>query len=343
MATIQGTRQLTYRDIVAGLTSAGKPDRFIVELFLKKNPFLDDMIVMPANDGQVNQTTIRAGLPEVSWTGIYEGPRPSKGSKKIVKDAAGVAESMIEAAKKLYDKAPDKEFFMLDQAETHVQAMGKDVARALIYGNIKEDPKQFNGLAIRYPLHGGTDEDETPFYVINGSRTANNTTTALRSIWLCGHGSGTIHGFYPEGATGGLKKGPVEEKWNTDDVATNGNYKLVVQQFSWEIGLAVKDFRYAGRISNIESEAMFAATGMPDYLELLRRLMCRVESDGVNQAWYMDKLCFEMIQVLCGRKTQANAIRSEQLFERKVTTLFGIPVRVMSAMNVNEDATTAAS
>lgn len=343
MPTVIGTKQITFRDILSGLKSDGSRDQYIVDLFLKKNPILDDLIVTLANDGQVNQTTIRAGLPNVAWTGIYEGPQGSKGSKRVVKDACGMAESMVEVAKKLYDKAPDKQAFLLDEASTHANAMGQEVATALIYGNIKKNPKQFNGLDLRYPLHGGTDEDESSFYVINGAKASNPSTSALRSIWLVGHGTHSVHGFFPEGGVAGLKQGPVEEKWNSEDVATAGNYKLVVQQFSWEIGLAVRDFRYAGRISNIESDKMFETSGQPDYLELLRRLMCRVNSDGVNQAFYMDKQTLEMIQVLCGRKTAENAVRFEQLFDRKVTTLFGVPVRTLACMNTNETATTAAS
>ena len=341
MATL-GTRNPTYRDILSGLKKDGKQDANVVELLLRENAILDDLVVMPANEGQTNLTTIRAGLPEVAWTGIYEGPQPSKGSKKQVKDACGMAESLIEVAKKLYDKAPDKPAYMLDEAAVHAEAMGQSVATSLIYGNIKTNPKQFNGLAIRYPQHGSNDQDLSSFYVLNGAKASNPSTSALRSIWLVGHGAKSCHAFFPEGSQSGLKQGPVEKIWNSEDVSTNGRYELMVQLFQWELGLSVKDFRYTGRISNIESDAMFAATGQPDYLELLRRLVIRVKDAGVTQVLYMDKLTLEMINVLCGRKTQSNAIRTETLFERKITTILGIPVRTLDAMNVNETATTSA-
>jgi hypothetical protein len=341
MPEIIGTQVITMRDLLSGLRRDGSRDQYIVDMFIKKNPFLDDMIVIPANEGQVNATTVRGGLPSVAWTGIYGGPTPSKSSKRIVKDAAGMAESMLTVAQKAYDKAPQKEMFLADEAATHIEAMGQAVATAMIYGNIKNNPLQFNGLSIRYPIHGGTDEDEGPFYVINGSRATGNSTAALRSIWLVGHSSTTIHGFYPNdsGATAGIVRDPLKSHLREDPEL--GNYEELYQMFRWQIGLAVKDFRYAGRISNIESDAMFNTTGMPDYLELIRRIVNRVESNGANMCWYMDKMTFEMVQVLCGRKTQENAIRSETLFDRQVTTLFGYPVRKQACMNVNEDATTA--
>lgn len=337
MATL-GTRNPTYRDILSGLKKDGKRDANIVELFLRENSILDDLVVMPANEGQTNLTTIRAGIPDVAWTGIYEGPQGSKGSKRQVKDACGMAESLLEVAKKLYDKAPDKEGFMLDEAAVHAEAMGQSVATALIYGNIKVNPKQFNGLAIRYPTHGGSDIDLSSYYVLNGAKD-NPSAAAYRSIWLVGHGAKCVHGFTPEGSQTGLKQGAVEEVWNSGDVETNGNYKLMRQLFQWELGLTVKDFRYAGRISNIESDAMFHPTGQPDYLELVRRLCIRVRSEGVRQVFYMDRLTLEMLNVVAGRLTQSNAIRQEELFGRKITSLFGVPVRTLDCMSVNENVT----
>ena len=54
----------------------------------------------------------------------------------------------------------------------------------------------------------------------------------------------------------------------------------------------------------------------------------------------MDRLTFEMLNVVAGRKTQANAIQSQTLFERPIQTLYGIPVRIIDAMATNETATT---
>lgn len=338
MATL-GIRNPTYRDVLSGLTSDKKFDRDIVELFIQENPILDDIVIKEANDGTSNLTTTRAGLPSVTWTLLYQGVQPSKGSKKQVKDATGHAESLIEIAERLYDIAPEKDAYMLDEASSHAEAMGQEMASALIYGNIAVDPKQFNGLAIRFPTHGGTDEDLSSFYVLNGSRASNNSTAALRSIWLVGHGTKSVHGFYPKGTSAGLQRGPVEKGVWTEDSA-GGKYKVVRQHFQWDLGLSVKDFRYCGRISNIESDYFLAATGMPDYLELTRRLIGRVRSSGVRQVFYMDRLTFEAFGVWCSRKTQDNAIKTEDLFGRKVNTIMGIPVRILDALATNETATT---
>lgn len=340
MATL-GTRNPTYRDVLSGLKKDGSRDADIVELFVEENPILDDIVVAEANEGTSNLTTIRAGLPTVAWTGLYEGPQPSKGSKKQVKDASGTVESLLEIAEKLYDIAPDKEAFMLDEAKTHVEAMGQDVAAAIVYGDIAVEPKKFNGLVKRYPnISNGEDSDESPFYVLDGSK-ASISTAALRSIWLVGHGTKAVSAFYPKGTKGGIVRNPVESVWNED--TTDGKYKVKRQLFQWNIGLTVRDFRFAGRIANIESDAMFAASGQPDYLELVRRLHIRVRNGGVRQTWYMDRLVFEMLNVCASRKTQENAIRPDTLFDRPIQTLYGIPVRIVDALEANESEAVTAS
>jgi hypothetical protein len=337
MATL-GTTTPTLRDIHAGLVSKASADRNIVELFMQENPITDDIPMIVANDGTNNITTLRAALPTATFTAIYGGPTASKSQKNQVKDSCGMCESAMEVPVKLYDIAPDKEFFMLDEARTHVEAVGQQMADCMIYGNVATDPKKFNGLTIRYPAfykHGTSGEKDPDYYVLNGSRSAQNTTTNLRSIWLVGFSSKSVHAFYPNGTNGGIVQQPVVQyRKDTDD----GIYDVKSQLFQWQCGLSVKDFRYAGRICNIESDAMFNSTGMPDYLELLRRLVTRVRSNGVKQVVYMDKMVLEALQVLCERKTQANAIRVEDLFSRKVTTILGIPIRTLDCMASNEDA-----
>jgi len=336
MATL-GSGLRTYRDIVTGLKADGSRDADIVELLAEENPILDDLMVQEANDGTGNKSVIRAGLPTMAWLKLYQGVSPSKGTKKEVRDASGHGESLMEVAKRLWKIAPDREQFMLDEAKTHIQAMGQGVASKLIYGNIATDPDAFNGLTMRFTEHGSTDEELAAHYVI--SATSTQSAAALRSIWLVGHGSQSVFGFYPKGVTGGLIANPVEEDWAFD--SNDGRYKVLLQQFEWDIGVTVKDFRYVGRLSNIESDEMFDTTGVGDYVEMLRRLKTRVKSDGVQQCFYMPPDVFEMIEVVCHRKTQGNAIKTEDIFGRKVETIWGIPVRTLDCMAVNEDITTS--
>lgn len=341
MATV-GTNRLTYRDLMSGLTGKKTFDHEIVDLVMQENDILDDLVITEANDGSSNKTTIRTGLPEVAWVGFYEGVQASKGSKAQIRNVAGHMKSKLEIDADLYDAAPDKSALLLDEIGGHVEAMGQELADCLFYGKVSMEPKKFNGLINFYSELGGalsTDNTLAKHYVFDGKSTTQASTAALRSIFLIGWGQKAIRCFYPQGsATGGLKRGEFKkvDVVNADDATKT--YEAYRQYLSWQLGLDVRDYRYGGRLANIQADEMFDTTGIPNYVELLDRLSSRVKSKGVNQAFYMDPLVWEAVKTWFSRATRANAFSFEQIEARKTPTLFGIPVRTCQALAANETA-----
>ena len=72
------------------------------------------------------------------------------------------------------------------------------------------------------------------------------------------------------------------------------------------------------------------------YVELIDRLSQRVLDDDVKQCFYMDKQMWEKVCVLFSRLTRGNAITFQHVEARKEKRLYGIPVRIMDPMKVNE-------
>ena len=343
MAT-KGTYVLTYRDLMAGLKGDKTFDSEIVEIMLEQNPMLDDMVISEANDGTSNKTTIRTGLPDAAWTAFYEGVQGSKGSKKQIRNTAGRLQSKIEIDAALFDQAPDKGALLRDEIESHANAMMNEMADCLIYGKITTEPKKFNGLINFFSVLGGstsTDDKLAKHYVFDAKSASQASTAALRSIWLVGWGQKSIRTFYPRGSQGGLKKGEFKKVDAYDTTLTGGTYEVYRQYLEWQLGLDVRDYRYAGRIANLQSDEMFDTSGVPEYVEILRRMVTRVHSDGVRQVFYMDRLTWEAVGVWMARKTMTNAIGFKDLQERPTQTLFGIPVRICDALNANETEVTA--
>ncbi len=339
---IKGNTVLTYRDLLAGLKGDKTFDHEIVELMVQQNPILDDMVVTEANDGTSNKTTIRTGLPTATWRQFYEGVQASKGTKRQIRNTAGQVASKVEIDKKLYDQAPDKSALLRDEIEAHSATMMNEMADCLFYGNIGTEPKKFNGLTNFFATLGGassTDETESKHYVFDAKSTTQASTSALRSIWLIGWGNKSIRCFYPRGSKGGLEKGEFKQVDITE--SDGSSYEAYRQYLYWSLGLDVRDYRYGGRIANLQSDEMFDTSGVPDYIEILRRMMTRVRSDGVSQVWYMDRLTWEAVGVWLARKTMVNAIGFKDLQERPTETLFGIPVRICDALNTAETAVTA--
>lgn len=343
MAT-RGSYALTYRDLMSGLKGDKTFDHEIVDLVVQDNPILDDVVITEANDGTSNKTTIRTGLPTAAWTQFYEGVQASKGSKQQIRNTAGMLESKVEIDARLYDQAPDKNALLLDEVSAHTEAMGQEFADCVFYGNIGTQPKQFNGFNNFFGTLGGagsTDDTVAAHYVFSAKSTTQLSAAAFRSIWLIGWGNKSIRCFYPRGSQGGIKKGEFKKVDITNADDATKTYEGYRQYLSWQVGLDVRDYRYGGRLANIQADHMFDTSNMPEYIELLRRLVTRVRREGVRQAWHMDRLVWEAVGVWLSRKTMSNAIGFKDLQERPTETLFGIPVRICDALNTNETEVTA--
>ena len=342
MAT-KGTYVLTYRDLMSRLKGDKTFDHEIVEIMLEQNPMLEDMVITEANDGTSNKTTIRTGMPDVAWTAFYEGVQGSKGSVKQIRNTAGRIQTKIEVDASLWEQAPDKSALLMDEVQTHSQAMMNEVQDCLIYGKIVTEPKKFNGLVNFYSQLGGvssTDDKLAKHYVFDAKSSSQASAAALRSIFLIGWSQKSIRAFYPRGTSGGLKKGEWKKADAVDSV-NGGTYEVYRQYLEWQLGLDVRDFRYGGRLANIQADEMFDTSGVPNYWELLRRLTTRVRSDGVRQVFYMDKITWEAVCVWADRKTSSNAVQFGDLNAGIPHKLFGIPVRECDALNTNETEVTA--
>ncbi len=337
---IKGNTVLTYRDLMSGLKGDKTFDQEIVELMVDENAILDDLVISEANDGTSNKTTIRTGLPAVAWTGFYEGVQASKGSKQQVRNTAGRLVTKLEIDADLYDQAPDKNAVILDEISAHSEAMGQEMADCLFYGNIGSEPRKFNGFTNFYGQLGGVDsldDSLAKHYVFSAKSGTQASTAMLRSIWLIGWSQKSIRCFYPKGsASGGLKKGEFKKVDVPEETTPSKTYEAYRQYLYWQLGLDVRDYRYGGRLANLQADEMFDTSGVPEYVELLRRLVSRVRSEGVKQVWYMDKLTWEAVGIWLSRKTMLNAMGFKDLQERPTHTLFGIPVRTLDALNVNE-------
>jgi len=334
---------LTYRSMSDGLVN-NKFDKEIVDLLVQENPILDDMVVVEANDGSSEKVTMRTGVSSATWTAFYEGVQASHGSRRQVRNTSGRLRTKIEVDADLFDSSPDKNAVLLDEVADHAGQMGQEMADCLFYGKIESEPRKFNGLINIYDTLGGsssTDDRVSKHYVFNGKSASQASTAMLRSIWLIGWGSKSIRAFYPQMSKAGLDRGQWKKVDAEDGITTGATLELYRQYMTWQLGLSVRDFRYGARLANVQADEMFDSSGIPDYLSLLRRMVTRVKSDGVNQAWYMDKLTLEAVQEWLAAKTQTNALTYQQVQQRMTPVLFGIPVRTNDALNTNEDEVTA--
>jgi hypothetical protein len=217
----------------------------------------------------------------------------------------------------------------------------------LVYGKLADNPLGFNGLFKHYDRFGAEDDSNSAHYVLDAKgKGGGGSSVNYGSIALVGWSPNTITCFHSENHKhGGIEITPKRVVDIADTSAgADATYEAYLQYMYWELGLAVRDFRYGGRICNIQRDLMLGGTdkGLA-YIELIDQLSTRVHDQGVKQAWYMDKLMFEKVRILFSRLTRENAVTFANVEGRKEKRLFGIPVRIQDCMKVKESEVLAVS
>lgn len=348
---VNGNRVLTYADFIKGLDPKGNFVHRCINMGVRANEMLDDMTVVEANNGSALETTFRTEVPKPVWTQYYSGVPSNKGSKAKLKVSCGQMGTKITIAKLLYDKAAKKgasyaDELLADEILSAQDGMRMEMGNCLIYGLLSDNPLGFNGLHKHYDQYstGAEDDRTSAHYVLNAFGAGNGANKAseakLGSIDLVGWSPNSITCFHSEDSeTGGISITP-KKVVDVSDPSRGGDatYEAYLQYMYWELGLAVRDFRFGGRICNIQrDDMMLGADKGAAYVELIDRLSQRVHDNGVKQAFYMDKLMWENISVLYGRLTRSNAVSFAHVEGRKERRLYGIPVRIQECMKVHEE------
>ena len=281
--------------------------------------------------GSSARSTIRTGLPGVTWRKLYGGVQPTKSTTAQVTDSCGMLEAYAEIDKALADLNGNTAAFRMTEDRAFLEAMNQQMATTLIYGNEGTQPEAFTGLAPRFNAKSGAVNGEN---VILGDGVGTDNT----SIWLVCWGPNTVHGIYPKGSTAGFymeDKGQVTVE-NID--GSNGRMEAYRTHYRWDLGLVVRDWRYVVRIANIDKSALTknAASGS-DLIDLMAQACELIPSAGMgNMAFYGSRLIRSFLRRQITNKVAASTLTMEEVSGRKVVAFDGIPFRRLDALAADE-------
>jgi hypothetical protein len=153
--------------------------------------------------------------------------------------------------------------------------MNQQIAAAVFYSSERATPAQFTGLAAYYPSVS-TGTAASAANVIDAGGTGSNNT----SMWIVTWGPNTVTGFFPHGQADRLQHRDLGEETIYD--ATMGRYQAYRDHFKWEIGLAVRDWRYCVRICNIDI-TLLSGGSAANLINLLVRGVNRLPTTSVGK------------------------------------------------------------
>lgn len=332
MATVGGT-VLTLADWAKRLDPDGKVPS-VVELLSQTNQILNDMLFKEGNLPTGDRVTVRTGLPTVAWRLLNKGVAKSKSTTAQIDEACGMLEARSELDKDLADLNGNTSAFRLSEAQAYIEAMNQEMASTLFYGNSGTAPEEFTGLAPRYSSLSAANAQN----IISASGSGADNT----SVWLVGWGANTVYGIFPKGSKAGL----IHEDLGLGDAfdASNNRFRAYMDWWQWKCGVAVRDWRYAVRIPNIDisdvialanTQATTASTFLP---KLMARAIDRLPSIGMAKpVFYANRTVMSHLRVMAMEKTSSVLGIQEGLnqFGERIQTglnLLGIPIRTCDSL-----------
>jgi hypothetical protein len=306
----------------------------VIELLAQQNMILKDALAIECNNGTKHRTTVRTGLPTVTWGQLYKGIPQSKSATMQVEDTTGFVEALSSIDVRLLDIAgPNRSAVRLSEAQSFLAAMNNEVSSKIFYGDIASAPEQFIGLAPRFnsltAANGGQIVDAT------GSGTDNT------SVWFVNWNDDACHLLYPEGTKAGVDRQDKGQQRVLD--GSSNPYYVEEELFRWNVGISVRDWRQVARIANIDVSDMQAGT--VDIYKWMRKAFWKIrrfQAMGGKMAIYCNSDVLEALDAQSTPTMSSNIpsnstgsrvfLRREEQDGVEVLTYRGIPIRQCDAL-----------
>jgi hypothetical protein len=303
----------------------------IVNSLTQTNAILEDMSFVEGNLPTGMRTTILTGLPSVYWRLANQGTPPSKSTTAQVDEQAAVLEAWSEVDPLIARLNGDVAAFRESEGAPFREAMSQEMAQTLFYGNAGTSPEEFTGLSARYSTSAAGNGGNI---IKAGGAGADNT-----SIWLIGWGPNAVTGFFPKGQPGAA--GLYHEDLGLTTVHTtaglDGNRMRAYQEmWQWQLGLAVRDWRYAVRIANIDISALLLNDATSANLfQLMTRAIHRIPNGGagVRLVFYANRTVSEYLDIQGQDRVSSGGQMSYQTISgQRIVNFAGIPIKTVDAL-----------
>jgi hypothetical protein len=335
---VLGTSVATLVDIAKRLDPDGKIAR-IAELLNQENEVLDDIVWAEGNLPTGDRTTVRAGLPGVSFRALNEGVPRSKSLVSQFDEGAAMLEGFSEVDRKEAILSGNVAQFRLSESAAFMEAMNQQFTSTLFYGNAAASPKAFTGFAPRFSTISGN--STTGQNIID----AGGTGTDNFSIWIVVWDPGKVRCIYPRGTKAGLFHEDASDVQEASDGFPRGTvlydasgnpYMGYRDHYEWNCGLSIKDYRFVARACNISRSLLTKdfSTGA-DLQDIFVQLAERVQNLNGRAAFYAPRVVTSMLRRQLVNKKNG-FLSWDEIGGRKTLSFDGIPIRRVDAMNVQE-------
>jgi hypothetical protein len=239
----------------------------ISEMLSQCNDYTDDAPFMEANEKTGHEFVFRTSIPAGSWRSYNMGVPAAKSTTAKSRVGLGMLADWSWVDRDLLMHSGQGEKFRRSEDFAFLEGMSQTIAQTLIYGNTTVTPAEFMGLSTFYNTVN-TNTAQNAANVIDGGGTGSSNT----SLWYIGWSPKSFYLVYPRGSTAGLH---MEDRGDVVPAYDNlGNpYIAFSSYFQQQVGLVPQDYRYGGRICNVDvTSAGLAGTNALDIFSTMSQL-----------------------------------------------------------------------
>jgi len=326
---------MTLADLSKYMDPTGKVGP-VTELLAQRNDIVMDCLWQPGNLPTGHQFSVRTALPTAFLRDYNEGVLPSKSAVAQQTEGMSIIEAWSEVDAAEITMNGEQEAFRAGEDMAFIQALEQKYAQLLIYGNVKADTKEFNGIATRINVLSH------PQFISAGGAGADNT-----SIYLAEWGD-DLFCIYPKGSQAGLQD--IDLGKQVIQFADGKRMVALVTQYIWNCGLVARDYRRMVRIGNIDVSDLMTRAGTQaiaaptNIIYLMSDAIYRLPHGNGNKVFYMNRTVHASLAKIALDKSQ-NVVTIESGLTQfgkahSWLSFLGVPLRPVDRI-INTEAVVA--
>jgi hypothetical protein len=296
----------------------------LINMLKQDNPMLEHAKWREGNQTDGHKHKIVTKLPRPAFRRLYKGANYTKSGVAAVHDTCRqiVDRWAVDVDElQMYEGPAAQNAFRMQEGALHVEGMRQFFFEQLIYGNMDVNADEIRGLHARYPYK------DAP-----GVIDAGGTTGDMCSVWGIAWADNNDHRgltcITPKNMKAGLQHKDLGEFDAFDE--DNKPYRALGDEWKWNIGTALGDWRYVVRIANIPVANLGKPVGDADYVDLkdlfikAKYALCTAARRRVQ--WYAPNAIMAALEKQASDKDNVHLRYGEYFDSKDVLMVNGRPI-----------------
>ena len=221
----------------------------IAEMLQQTNTVIEDGVYVEANGELIHRTTYRTGLPSGTWRPVNKGIQPSKSTSAQATEIMSMLDDLSIIDTRILRWQRDADAFRASEDMAFIMGFAQEMAAQAFYGTATPAAPEEGFLGLHQRFNDST---------ANNARNIRDHGDALTltSAYITTWGEQTCHFIHPPNTPAGIEIDVMPVDLVNDDQTPAGQYRAARTYFSWTMGMCVRDWRYCGRVANINANGL---------------------------------------------------------------------------------------